>query len=131
MLRAILLATAIVVLHAQKQAAGEVDFVRDVRPIFQKHCYSCHGATKQKSGLRLDVKSEAFQGGDGYGPSLIAGKADESPLIELVSSDDEDSRMPPEGEPLSADEIRTLTQWVDAGAVWPDGVDLVQLEEST
>lgn len=39
--------------------------------------------------------------------------------------------MPPEGEPLSADEIRTLTQWVDAGAVWPDGVDLVQLEEPT
>src|SRR6056297_1925764 len=128
MVKSVLLATAIVVLQTQAQTA-EVDFVRDVRPIFEKHCYSCHGATKQKSGLRLDVKSEAFKGGDGYGPSLIAGEADESPLIELVSSDDEYSRMPPEGDPLSAEEIWTLTRWVDGGAVWPDGVDLVQLED--
>ena len=42
-------------------------FVRDVRPILQKHCYECHGDKKQKSGLRLDVKQAAFQGGDGYG----------------------------------------------------------------
>lgn len=128
MVKSVLLATAIVVLQTQAQTA-EVDFVRDVRPIFEKHCYSCHGATKQKSGLRLDVKSEAFKGGDGYGPSLIAGEADESPLIELVRSDDEYSRMPPKGEPLSAKEIGTLTRWVDAGAAWPDGIDLVQLED--
>src|SRR6056297_58902 len=128
MVKSVLLATAIVVLQTQAQTA-EVDFVRDVRPIFEKHCYSCHCATKQKSGLRLDVKSEAFKGGDGYGPSLIAGEADESPLIELVRSDDEYSRMPPKGEPLSAKEIGTLTRWVDAGAAWPDGIDLVQLED--
>jgi hypothetical protein len=130
MLKAVLLTTVIVVLCARAQVkASDVDFVRDVRPIFQNRCYSCHGATKQKSGLRLDVKSAAFQGGDGYGPSLIAGKANESPLIELVTSDDAYSRMPPEGEPLSAEEIRTLTNWVDAGAIWPDGVDLVTLED--
>lgn len=128
MLRAVLLATVIAVLQAEAQAT-EIDFVRDVRPILQKHCYSCHGATKQKSGLRLDVRSAAFTGGDGYGPSLVAGKATESPLIELVSSDDDSSRMPPEGPPLSAAEIRTLTRWVDAGAIWPAGVDLVKLED--
>ncbi|WP_146576592.1 PSD1 and planctomycete cytochrome C domain-containing protein [Neorhodopirellula pilleata] len=117
-------------LHTAVDApAAEVDFVRDVRPIFQKHCYSCHGETKQKSGLRLDVKSEAFKGGDAYGPSLVAGQADESPVIELVSSDDDNSRMPPEGHPLSTEEILTLRTWVDAGAVWPDGVDLAQLED--
>lgn len=127
MLQHVILATIIGVLHIQAQAAG-VDYVRDVRPILQKHCYSCHGTTKQKSGLRLDVKSAAFKGGDGYGASLVAGKANQSPLIELISSDDKDSRMPPEGEPLSAEEIGTLTSWVDAGAIWPDGVDLVKLE---
>ena len=31
-----------------------VDFGRDVRPIFAKHCVSCHGPDKQKNGLRLD-----------------------------------------------------------------------------
>jgi len=128
MQRVLFFAVVIVVLPARANAA-EVDFVRDVRPIFQKHCYSCHGPKKQKSGLRLDVKSAAFKGGDGYGPSLVAGSANESPLIELVTSDDEYSRMPPEGDPLSAAEIRTLTKWIDAGADWPDGVDLVKLED--
>jgi hypothetical protein len=110
-------------------AGGELSFVRDVRPILQQHCYACHGEQKQKSGLRLDIKSEAFKGGDGYGPSLIAGNSAESPLIELVTSDDADSRMPPDDPPLSAAEIATLTKWIDQGADWPDGVDLAKLED--
>lgn len=114
---------------APSQIYADVDFVENIRPILQKHCYSCHGPRKQKSGLRLDIKSEAFKGGDGYGPSLVAGKASESPVIELVTTDDEDSRMPPEGEPLSAAEIATLKKWIDEGARWPDGVDLAKLED--
>jgi hypothetical protein len=34
-----------------------VDFARDVRPIFEKHCYECHGAEKQKNDYRLDIKA--------------------------------------------------------------------------
>ena len=114
----------------QSQAASDqVDFVRDVRPIFEKHCYACHGEAKQKSGLRLDIKSEAFQGGDGYGAIVVPGNVDESPLIELVTSDDEDSRRPPDGDSLSPAEIATLTRWVEQSAVWPDGVDLFELED--
>ena len=29
-------------------SAFAVDFVREVRPIFEKHCYECHGPEKQK-----------------------------------------------------------------------------------
>jgi hypothetical protein len=36
-----------------------VDFVREVRPIFEKHCYECHGAEKQKNDYRLDIKAVA------------------------------------------------------------------------
>ncbi|PHR90406.1 MAG: hypothetical protein COA78_35385 [Blastopirellula sp.] len=111
--------------------AAEVDFVRDVRPILQKHCYACHGEEKQKSGLRLDIKSEAFKGGDGYGPSVVAGEIEESPLLEMVQSEDEDLRMPPEGKRLSDAEVATLTRWVKLGANWPDGVDLAELEDRT
>ncbi len=109
--------------------ADAADFVRDVRPILQQHCYSCHGPESQKSGLRLDIKSAAFKGGDGWGPSLVAGNANESPLFELVASDDTGSRMPPEGDRLSADKVRTLRQWIDEGAIWPDGVDLAKLDD--
>ncbi len=84
---------------------------------------------KQKSGLRLDVKAAALKGGDDHAPDIIAGKAKESPLIQMVTSDDKDERMPPKGERLSDAEIATLTAWIDQGAVWPDGVDLVKLAD--
>jgi len=112
-------------------SAGEIDFVRDIRPIFEQHCYSCHGAEKQKSGLRLDIKSEAFKGGDGYGPSIVPHNLDESPLITFVTNEDADERMPPEGAGLSPAEIDLLKRWVELGGEWPDGVDLAQLEDRT
>ncbi|QDS88007.1 Planctomycete cytochrome C [Rosistilla ulvae] len=108
-----------------------VDFVKDVRPILQQRCYSCHAEQKQKSGFRLDIKASAFDGGDGYGAAIVAGDVDGSPLIELVTSDDEDMRMPPGADGLPAAEIDILTRWVQQGAVWPDGVDLAQLEDRT
>lgn len=123
----LLACSASAALGAAPLAPIPVDFVRDVRPIFEKHCYECHGAEKQKSALRLDIKSEALRGGDAYGPSIVAKKANESPLIQLITSKNADERMPPEGEPLSAAEIALLTRWIDEGAVWPDGVDLAKL----
>src|SRR4051794_2693547 len=66
-------------------AADRVDFVRDVRPILAERCYSCHGQTKHKAGLRLDTKAGAMAGGDD-GVAIVAGKSGESHLIELVTS---------------------------------------------
>jgi mono/diheme cytochrome c family protein len=109
--------------------SAEVDFVRDVRPILAEHCFTCHGAKKQKSGLRLDVKANAFSGGDLHGPSIVPGNSGESPLLRLVTSDNRDSRMPPSGAGLSASEIATLTNWIDQGASWPAGVDPVVVDD--
>ncbi len=108
--------------------SAPIDFVRDVRPIFETHCYECHGEKKQKSGLRLDIKSEAFKGGDNHAPDIVAKNAKDSPLIHFITTDDEDELMPPKGK-LSAAEIATLTAWIKEGAAWPDGVDLAKLED--
>ncbi|MBL9132086.1 MAG: DUF1549 domain-containing protein, partial [Verrucomicrobiaceae bacterium] len=108
--------------------AAPIDFVRDVRPILQKHCYECHGEKKQKSGLRLDIKSLAFKGGDNHAPDILPGKPADSPLIHFITTDDEDEVMPPKGK-LSFTEIKTLTAWINEGAAWPDGVDLAKLED--
>lgn len=106
-----------------------IDFVRDIRPILQNHCYACHAAAKQKSNLRLDIKSEAFKGGDNHGPSLLPNNSADSPLLQLVTSSEPDEQMPPEGARLSAAEVALLRQWIDEGAHWPDGVDLAKLED--
>jgi mono/diheme cytochrome c family protein len=105
---------------SQTDAKGRAnDLGRDARAIFAKHCTTCHGAEKQKSGLRLDRKNEALAGGDS-GPAIIPGKSGESDLIARVSSADPETVMPPKGERLRAPEIDTLRRWIDAGAAWTD-----------
>jgi mono/diheme cytochrome c family protein len=109
--------------------AAPIDFVRDVRPIFEAHCYDCHSGENRKSGLRLDVKSAGMKGGDNHGPDIKPGNPAESPLIHFLTTDNEDEIMPPKGGPLSGEEIAILTRWVAEGAVWPDGVDAVTLDD--
>jgi hypothetical protein len=110
-------------------AAESVNFVRDVRPILEKHCYECHSEAEQESGFRLDVKEAALKGGDNHGPDIVPGKASESPLIHFITTDKEDEIMPPSGR-LPAMEIETLTRWVNEGAIWPDGVDRTKLKDT-
>jgi len=83
-----------------------VDFDRDVKPIFAKHCSSCHGADKQKGGLRLDRKPD---GADAHGE-----------VLKRVTSADPAERMPPKGDPLTPAQVATLKTWIEQGAKWPD-----------
>ena len=100
---------------------SEVDFVRDIQPIFQKACVQCHGPEKQKGGFRLDVRAGAFTLGDSYAPSIVPGKSAESHLVQFVSGTG-DLVMPPSGERLTDIEIGLLKSWIDQGANWPDAV---------
>jgi hypothetical protein len=112
-----------------KAAGAPVYFVRDVRPVFEKYCYECHGEKKQKSGLRLDVKAAALKGGDSHGPDILPGNAKDSPLMHFLTTDDEDEIMPPKGK-LAPAEIETIARWINEGAVWPDGVDALTLKDT-
>jgi hypothetical protein len=96
-------------------SAREAFFEQKVRPLLAERCYACHGPTKQKSGLRLDSREAALQGGDG-GPAVVPGKPDESPLVEAINY--EGLEMPPK-EKLEPASIAILTRWVAMGAPWP------------
>ena len=109
-------------------SAAPVDFVREVRPIFEKHCYECHGSQKQKHDFRLDIKSVAMTSGSDHAPNIIAGKSAESPLFKAVSGADKELKMPPK-ETLSRAETDVLKRWIDEGAVWPEGVDVAKVED--
>src|SRR5262245_22534443 len=78
-------------------AAEEVDYLRDVKPILAHRCYSCHGALRQKAGLRLDTAELARQGGDS-GPALVAGDSSQSLLIHRATGARGMKRMPPASE---------------------------------
>ncbi|QDU20040.1 DUF1553 domain-containing protein [Urbifossiella limnaea] len=96
-----------------------VDFTKDVKPILDRHCVSCHGPEKQKGGLRLDRRADALRGGDS-GKAIVAGNANDSYLLKLVSGADPDNVMPPRGERLTAAQVGVLRSWVEQGARWPD-----------
>ncbi|WP_395741564.1 DUF1553 domain-containing protein [Prosthecobacter sp.] len=117
---------ALIVISAAVPASA-VDFVREVRPIFEKHCYECHGSKKQKNDYRLDIRSVALTGGDEHAPNIIPGKSAQSPLFHFISGGDEKTTMPPK-EKLSGAEIDLLKRWIDEGAVWPEGVDVAEVE---
>jgi hypothetical protein len=111
-------------------AADTPDFVRDIRPLLDRSCAPCHAGEQAKSGLRLDIRDEAFRGGDGHGAAIVPGKAGASPVIRFARGDEPGMEMPPadaDVQALSTDEIARLAAWIDAGAVWPDGVDRVSL----
>ena len=93
-------------------AAPAPDFSREVRPLLEQHCFKCHGPEKQKGGLRLDTKEGAFKVGESGEKPIVPGRAGESRLIKLVSSKDDDERMPSKGEPLSAAQIVLLKRWI-------------------
>ena len=99
-----------------------VDFANDVQPVLEAHCYSCHGPERRESNYRLDVKASAFAGGDFGDPPIVPGHSQQSPLIAYVRGDDEEFVMPPEegGKRLSPQQVKTLCQWIDQGATWPD-----------
>jgi hypothetical protein len=94
-----------------------VDFLRDVKAILTQRCFRCHSSLEQESNLRLDSVPAILRGGDG-GVVIVPGKSGESRLIAAVERRGE-LKMPPEGEPLTANQITVLRAWIDAGAPSP------------
>src|SRR5438067_757406 len=81
-------------------AAESVDYMRDVKPLLARHCYACHGAEKQRSGLRLDTAKAAIQGGNS-GAVVVKGKSGDSRLIHAVLGTNDVTLMPPKAPRLS------------------------------
>ena len=105
-------------LAASVMADDSVDYVRHIKPVLQARCYACHGVLKQEAGLRLDTASFAIKGGES-GAVIKPGDPAVSPLMMRISSTDDTTRMPPEGEPLKSDEIAAFRAWITRGSVAP------------
>jgi hypothetical protein len=106
-----------VVLHAGfscvAASAADFDFAHRVVPILQKHCVECHGGHRHEGDLSLNTRELLLKS-----EALVPGDAAGSHLIDLISSEDKDERMPKDKPPLSAEDIKTLREWIDAGAPW-------------
>ena len=114
-----LICVAVFVFSSSADAAQEkVDFVNHIKPIFEKHCVSCHGPVEPDS-FRIDDSEDALA-------YIEPGDAEESDLYLSLVSDDEEELMPPpeENDPLSDSQIQFVKTWINQGAEWPEGVQL-------
>ena len=95
-----------------------MEFNRDIRPVLNRRCLSCHGGVKRASGLGLRFREEALAPARSGRRAVVPGRPEESEILARVGHEDPGERMPPEGEPLSGVEIERLTEWIRGGAEW-------------
>ncbi len=101
-------------------AAEEVDYVRDVFPIFETYCIGCHTQDEAQGGLVMESYALLMNGGE-HGLAITAGVPTSSRLF-LMASGKLEPVMPPDGEPgPSEEELATLATWIEQGAIGPDG----------
>jgi mono/diheme cytochrome c family protein len=88
-----------------------------IEPILATKCYSCHGSSKQKGKLRLDLPNYIMQGGED-GKVLTAFEPGSSELINrLLLPTSNEEHMPPKEKPqLTQQEISLLHWWIASGA---------------
>jgi hypothetical protein len=108
---------------ADQTTAGAIDFNRDIKPILSENCFKCHGPDEQerKGKLRLDTRAGAVAARR-QRAAVVPGKAAESLVIERLTTDDPELRMPPRktGKQLKPEQIALLQRWIDAGAKWSE-----------
>ncbi len=101
-----------------ERAQPQIDFVRDIEPIFKQYCTECHGPTKARARLRLHSPDTILKGGLSGAP-IDPGKSEQSLLIRRVLGLDGEDQMPLDRDPLPDALIARLRAWVDAGALMP------------
>ncbi len=98
-------------------AAEAIDFEKDVHPILAERCFKCHAGDEHKGGLSMSTREALLEGGE-YGPAVIPKDAENSTLIEMITSTDPEDQMPPKGDRLSEVEIDILKAWINADLPW-------------
>src|SRR5262245_56835797 len=97
-----------------RPAAPRITYDDHVRPILREHCFTCHSADRQESGLALDTYAKAMAGG-WSGEVVIAGDLGSSRLWALVSHA-EQPKMPPKQDKLPAAKLDLISKWIEQGA---------------
>ncbi len=125
-LSTVALASAAILWHpvavsAQAAPNTAAYYTANVKPIFEKNCYRCHGNGNHRGGLVLDTQAGMLKGGKD-GAVIAPGHPEDSLLIKLIRHEgpaDDPMPMPPKGDKISDADIAVVTAWVKAGAVMP------------
>ena len=93
-------------------------FESDILPIFQLRCAinGCHNAATAEEGFVFDSFSNIMNSEDG--DAITPGNANDGEVMEVITDDDPDKRMPPPPMPaLSQQQIDMIARWINEGAI--------------
>ena len=95
------------------------ELTKSVHKILAERCLECHGPKQREGGLLLTNREAALTETDSGELAIVPGEAAKGTLLARISSDDDDLRMPPDGHPLTREQVGLIKQWIDSGAAWP------------
>ncbi len=95
-------------------ATQSIEFARDIKPIFDANCVSCHGAKKAAGQLRLDFLAATMRGGIS-GAIIIPKDSKGSILLARITGSDGQASMPMGSDPLKPEQIELIRKWIDQG----------------
>ena len=103
---------------AAPRASSPVSFNREILPILSNNCFACHGPDEKarKTRFHFDSRDAAFIK-EGV---IVPGHAQDSLLVQHITSTDPEERMPPpdSGRSLTDKQVDLLKRWIDEGAKW-------------
>ncbi|MBK27476.1 MAG: hypothetical protein CMO77_01435 [Verrucomicrobiales bacterium] len=106
---------------------AQVSFEKQVKPVLESACLSCHGEKKPKGELAIHTYEALLEGSE-YGEVVVPGKPEDSTLYTTtILPPDADEVMPPKAPFLSKAQADVLKEWIAAGAKWPKGMVLKQV----
>lgn len=113
----VLAALSVPMFAATPESAAE-HFELKIRPILANRCFACH-TTSALGGLAMNSRADLLKGGK-TGPAVIPGKPEESLLMQAVEHTSEKLKMPMGQGRMPDGEIAVLSEWIKAGAYWPE-----------
>lgn len=103
-----------------ESSAADIDFTKQIQPIFMENCAGCHGEKKAMGKMRLHTPEAIQEKWKKDEHLIVKGKAEESELYKrLVLPADHKKFMPKKGKPLAAEKLSLIHQWITQGAVFP------------
>jgi len=103
---------------AASPKAPSPEFQRDILPVLERRCASCHNKEKHDGQLSLHDRAAIERGGES-GRRIVNVSFEDNELWRRIAGQDVELRMPADGPPLDAEELATFDRWARAGAPWP------------
>ncbi len=104
--------------------AEPIDFSKQIQPLLETKCVECHNPAKTKGKLLMDTAEGLMKGGED-GNTVVAGQPEKSELFKRITlPKGHDDLMPPKSDPMPAEQVALLKQWIAEGAHWPQGLTI-------